>query len=77
MKESRSIKSLCEEFEIHRSSYRYWKVNANKIKSDDVRADAEVKAAYVLSRFSAGSISIATIVTNGVYKLSRYRAQSP
>ncbi|MFT7386998.1 MAG: putative transposase, partial [Candidatus Endobugula sp.] len=55
MKESHSIKLLCEVFEVHRSSYRYWKVNANKISSGDVYTDSEVKAAYVLSGGSAGS----------------------
>jgi putative transposase len=74
MKESHSIKSLCEVFEIYRSSYRYWKVNTNKIRSEDVHTDAEVKAAYALSGGSAGSRSISTIVTSGGCKLSRYRA---
>jgi putative transposase len=74
MKESYSIKSLCEVFEIYRSSYRYWSVNANKIRSEDVHADVEVKAAYTLSGGSAGSRTIATIVTSGGYDLSRYRA---
>jgi putative transposase len=31
MEDSYPIKSLCEVFGVHRSSYRYWKVNANKI----------------------------------------------
>ncbi|MFT5420928.1 MAG: putative transposase [Candidatus Endobugula sp.] len=74
MKESHSIKLLCEVFEIHRSSYRYWKVNANKIRSGDVYTDSEVKAAYALSGGSAGSRTIATIATSGGYNLSRYRA---
>jgi len=74
MKESHSIKSLCEVFEIHRSSYRYWKIKANKIRSEDLRADIEVKAAYALSGGSAGSRTISTLVTSGGYNLSRYRA---
>jgi putative transposase len=76
MKESHSIKSLCEVFEIHRSSYRYWKVNTNKIRSDDVYTDSKVKVAYALSGGSAGSKTIATIVTSDGYDLSRYSAST-
>lgn len=74
MKESYSIKSLCQVFEVHRSSYRYWRVSSTKIRAGDLRADAEVKAAYELSGGSAGSRTLATLVTNEGYALSRYRA---
>jgi putative transposase len=74
LKESYPLHSLCKVFDTHRSSYRYWKVNANKIRSKDVHTDAKVKAAYVLSGGSAGSRTIATLVTSGGYPLSRYRA---
>lgn len=74
MKESYSIKSLCQVFEVHRSSYRYWKVNSSKIRAKDLHTDIEVKAAHELSGESAGSRTIATLVTNGGYDLSRYRA---
>ena len=53
------------------TNYRYWKVNTNKIRSDDVHTDSEVKAAYALSGGSAGSRTIATIATSGGYDLSR------
>ena len=65
---------LCEVFDVHRSSYRYWRINANKIRIADLHTDAEVKAAYELSGGSAGSRTIATLVTSGGYDLSRYRA---
>ena len=68
MKESYSINALCEEFEVHRSSYRYWQLNAGKIKVADVHTDSEVKAAHALSGGSAGSRTIATLVTK--WKLS-------
>lgn len=74
MKESYSIKWLCNVFEIHRSSYRYRKASIHKIISEDLHADAEVRAAYALSGGSAGSRTIATLVTSGGYNLSRYRA---
>ena len=61
-------------FDIHRSSYRHWDVNANNIRSKDVHTDAEVKAAHTLSGGSAGSRTIATLATSGGYPLSRYRA---
>ncbi|MFT6388357.1 MAG: putative transposase [Cellvibrionaceae bacterium] len=62
MKESYSIKLLCEVFEIYRSTYRYRKENTNKIRSENVHADIEVKAAYELCGGSAGSRTIATPV---------------
>ncbi len=61
-------------FSVQRSSYRYWKINHTKIKSENVRADAQVKAAYALSGGSAGARTLATLVTSNGYDLSRYRA---
>jgi len=40
----------------------------------DVHTDSEVKAAHAVSGGSAGSRTIATLVTSGGYQLSRYRA---
>ena len=74
MKESYSINSLCQVFDVHRSSYRYWLVSSSTIRVQDVRADAEVKAAYELSGGSAGSRTLAALVTSHGYDLSRYRA---
>jgi putative transposase len=74
LQESYSINALCEEFEVHRSSYRYWKFNAGKIRVADVHTDSEVKAAHAVSGGSAGARTIATLVTSGGYQLSRYRA---
>jgi len=59
---------------VHRSSYRYWLVSSSTIRIQDVRADAEVKAAYELSGGSAGSRTLAALVTRHGYDLSRYRA---
>jgi len=74
MKESYSIKLLCQVFKVHRSSYRYWRTSTTKIRVEDLRTDAEVKAAFKLSGESAGARTLATLVTNGGYDLSRYRA---
>lgn len=74
IKKSHPIKTVCEVFNVQRSSYRYWKKNHLMIKAENVRADAEVKAAHVLSGGSAGARTLATIVSKGGYDLSRYRA---
>ena len=74
MQESYPVTSLCSLFDIHRSSYRYWQARDKKIRVDEVRTDAAVRAAHTLSNGSAGSRTIATLVTRGGYKLSRYRA---
>lgn len=74
MKESYSIKSLCDTFGVHRSSYRYWIKNSKKIRLEDLRTDIEVKAAHELSGGSAGSRTISTLVTREGYGISRYRA---
>jgi putative transposase len=61
-------------FGIHRSSYRYWLENHGKINADNLRVDAEVREAFALSDGSAGARTVATLVTQGGYPLSRYRA---
>jgi len=59
---------------VHRSSYRYWEKSHSRIKPENIRADAEVKAAHTLSGGSAGARTLATLVSKGDYDLSRYRA---
>lgn len=73
IKESYSVKAVYIVFNVHRSSYRYWQGNHAKIKHENIRADAEVKAAHALSGGSAGASTLSSIVSNGVYDLSRYR----
>ena len=74
LKESYPINLLCQVFGVHRSSYRYWFENYGKVNAKNIRIDAEVKEAYALSDGSAGARTIATLVTQDGYPLSRYRA---
>jgi len=74
IKESHPVKILCETFNVQRSRYRYWQKHHLTIKAENIRADAEVKAAHALSGGSAGARIIATLVSKGGYDLSRYRA---
>jgi len=74
LKESYSISRLCTTFGIHRSSYRYWLEKHGKINVKNLHIDAHVKAAFALSEGSAGARTVATLVTQDGYPLSRYRA---
>ena len=61
-------------FDVHRSSFRYWKARPKGLKPKDVRLEVLVKAAHRLSGGSAGARTIATIVSRGDVTLSRYLA---
>lgn len=74
LQESYPVNTLCSIFKVHRSSYRYWSEHGQKINVNNVRADAEVCAAFTLSSGSAGARTLSTIVTANGYALSRYRA---
>jgi len=74
MQESDKVNVLCRLFHVHRSNYRYWLKNHTQIKAEDIRTDAQVKAAHTLSDGSAGARTLATLVSKGSYDLSRYRA---
>ena len=60
---------------MHRSTYKYRRAAARKIDPERVRLNALVKSAHKLSNGSAGSRSIADIVTGLGVPLSRYRAR--
>lgn len=75
MKGSYSVKSLCEIFDVHRSSFRYWLARPKGLNPKRLRLQAQVKAAHQLSGGSAGARTIATIVSREEGEtLSRYRA---
>ncbi len=65
---------LCDVFDVHRSSYKYWLNRDNSLSAANVELRAEVKKYHALSGGSAGARSIAYMLTNEGYPLSRYRA---
>lgn len=74
LKQSHSIKTLCEVFNVHRSSYNYWLKRPTEIKAETVKLRSLISEAYAASNGSAGARTIADIVTNQGVSLSRYRA---
>jgi putative transposase len=65
---------LCDVFDVHRSSYKYWLNRDNNLSAADVELRAEVKKYHALSVCSAGARSIADMLMNEGIPLSRYRA---
>ena len=65
---------MCDVFDVHRSSYKYWQLRDTSLSVEEVRLRAEVKSAHELSGGSAGARTIAEIVTQRGFHLSRYRA---
>ena len=66
---------LCEQFGVCRSSYKYWRSRRRVINSDKVKLRALVSEKHELSNGSAGSRSIAAMVSQHGTDLSRYRAR--
>ena len=64
---------MCNVFEVHRSSYRYWQARPKGMKPKELRFEVEVKAAFQLSGGSAGARTIATILSREGETVSRYR----
>jgi putative transposase len=62
---------LCEQFGVCRSSYKYWRSRRRIIDSDKVKLRALVSEKHELSNGSAGSRSIAAMVSQGGMSLSR------
>ena len=76
MKESHCVKLIFQVFNIHRSSYKYWQRRSRKPSLEQTQLNSEVRAAFEASNGSAGSRSIANMVTTNGLPLSRYRARS-
>jgi putative transposase len=74
LNESYSVKTLCNAFGVHRSSYKYWAERPHAIDTERIHLLSEVRAAHAESNGSAGARTIADIVTTKGTSLSRYRA---
>lgn len=65
---------LCDVFDVHRSSYKYWAVRDTSQSEEERTLRAAVKEAYDISGGSAGARTVSEIVTQKGIPLSRYRA---
>jgi len=65
------VKLLCEQFGVCRSSYKYWRSRRRVIDPDKVKLRALVNEKHELSNGSAGSRSIAIMVSQDGIQLSR------
>ena len=74
LKESYPVVFLCQAFDVHRSSYKYWRIRSGKISPERVKERALVKSIFKESNGSAGARTIASIATDRDHPLSRYRA---
>jgi putative transposase len=74
LKESYPVKTICETFDVHRSSYKYWSSRSRAINPRRLKELALVRSIFKESNGSTGARSIATIATDRGSSLSRYRA---
>lgn len=64
---------LCRVFEVHRSSFKYWK-KLKPVRPEQVIRLSKVRELFDASNGSAGSRSIATMASAQGVKMSRYLA---
>lgn len=68
------VSTLCNVFEVHRSSYKYWK---NRPENPDGRQTvlwSQLLEVHGISHGSAGARSIATMATQRGYRIGRWLA---
>lgn len=65
---------LCKVFAVNRSSYRSWAGRSQEPNVEQIEVHCAVRAAHAESNGSAGSRTVADIVTSRGIALSRYRA---
>jgi putative transposase len=68
------VKTLCDAFDVHRSSFKYWVNRDKSICSEEVEARAAVKEIHEESNGSAGARTISQIATNRGTKMGRFKA---
>ncbi len=61
---SHSVKTLCEAFELSRSTMTYRRKAAKQVNPETIKLNALVKKAHTLSHGSSGARTIASIVSN-------------
>lgn len=74
LKERYATTDLCQAFDVHRSSYKYWAKRSKTINVKKLNETAMVKAIFNESNGSAGARTLASIATGRGTTLSRYRA---
>ena len=74
LKESHTVTRLCQVFDVHRSSYKYWCARSLKPNAEQLNEQVMVKSIHSESNGSAGARTISTISTARGLPLSRYRA---
>lgn len=74
LKESYAVTDLCQAFDVHRSSYKYWVKRSKTVNPKKLIERARVKEIFHESKDSAGARTIAEISTTRGFELSRYRA---
>jgi hypothetical protein len=73
LKQSYTVAQLCQVFEVHRSSFKYWK-KPKPVQLEQVIRLSKVRELLNASNGSAGSRSIATMASAQGVKMSRYLA---
>ena len=68
------VEALCQTFDIHRSSYRYWHCRTKRLDAERVIKRSLVSEVWQASGGSAGARNIATMVTSKGVKLGRWLA---
>lgn len=74
LQESYPTATLCHAFNVQRSSYQYWETHPNVETIERILLKESVRVAHSKSGGSAGSRTIATLVSDMGNPLTRYRA---
>jgi len=75
LKGAYTIKLLCELFNVHRSSFDYWRNRSKVIDEQTLRERAIVKRIHTLSKGSAGTRTIAAASIDQGISISRYKVR--
>jgi len=73
LQESFDLLVVCSVFDVHRSSFRYWKKCTHFVCPELIKTEVMIKAIFAEPGGSAGARSVATIAQTRDMPLSRYR----